>query len=58
MKLPYAPPEIDEATQELAKALVSVIIDAGVTYKKAEDALGAAQRILASETMPSRCVSA
>lgn len=58
MKLPYASPEIDEATQELAKTLVTAIIDAGVSYKKAEDALEAAQRILASETMPSRCVSA
>ena len=57
MKLSYASPEIDEATQELAKALVTVIIDTGATYRQAEDALEAAQSILARETIPSRCVS-
>ena len=52
MKLSYSPLPANKATQALAKDLVTVIINAGVTYKEAEGALNAAGEILANGTKP------
>ena len=53
MKLPYESVlPFDDATNALARELVSLIVKAGVTYRKANEALEAAQRFIETDTKP------
>ncbi len=52
LRQPYTTPELNEATKALA--LTGVILDTGVTYREAIEALEYAQRLIESETKPTR----
>lgn len=52
MKLSYAAPITDDETLDLAGKIVRVLVDSGVTYQKANDALSNAQEMLMQCTIP------
>ncbi len=54
MRRSYRLAEQDEATLELGRKLVNVLIEANVTFGKAIAALDAAEDILEDETRPIR----
>lgn len=51
MRLPYGMPTPDEATKEIASKFVQLLVDSGLTYKKASETLETAQTLL-DETIP------
>ncbi len=51
MRLPYGMPTPDEATKEIASEIVQLLVDSGLTYKKASETLATAQTLL-DETTP------
>jgi|GEM_PF-2063518 len=52
MKLSYAAPKTDDETLDLAGKIVRILVDSGVTYQKANDALTTAQEMLMQITRP------
>lgn len=50
MKLSYTAPITDEKTLDLAGKIVRTLVDSGVTYQKANDALNTAQEMLMSQS--------
>jgi len=52
MKLSYAAPTTDDETLDLAGKIVRILVDSGVTYQKANDALTTAQEMVMQCTRP------
>lgn len=52
MRQSYRTPETDDEILRVAEKIVGVILESGVTFQKADDALSAAQEMLVRQCRP------
>lgn len=52
MRMGYSEPQKTEVTEAMSRKILSLLVDAGITYQEAEDSLELTQMLLARETRP------
>ena len=52
MRMGYGEPQKTEVTEAMSRKILSLLVDAGITYQEAEDSLALTQMLLARETRP------